>query len=75
MSADWYFMKTGFFGGHKTVGPLSEPDFCKKIAKGEIRPETMVSSTGKTHGRWKKMETIRVAKKHWDKTHPSADAA
>ena len=70
MSADWYFLKSGFFG-KKTVGPMSEPDLCKKITNGEIRPETMISSTSKTHGRWKRMETIRVAKKLWDQTHPS----
>lgn len=75
MSADWYFVKTGFFGGHKTVGPMTEPDFCKKIEKGEINPDTMVSSTSKTHGRWLKMGDIRVARKHWEKTHPSAGAA
>ena len=50
MSADWYFMKKGFFGGSKTVGPIAESDFLKRIQKGEIAPETMVSSTSKTHG-------------------------
>ena len=52
MSADWYFMKKSFFGGSKTVGPIAESDFVKKIQKGEIAPETMVSSTSKTHGHW-----------------------
>jgi hypothetical protein len=72
MSADWYFMKKGFFGTHKTVGPISEIDLCAKIEKGEINPETMLSSTTKTHGHWLKMKDIRVAKKHWDKTHHGA---
>lgn len=52
MSADWFFMKKGFFGKSKTVGPIAESDFLHKIEKGEISPETMVSSTSKTHGHW-----------------------
>ncbi len=75
MSADWYFMTTGFFGGHKTVGPISEVELVKKIEKGVINPETMLSSTSKTHGHWVKMKEIRVAKKHWDKSHPSSNGA
>lgn len=71
MSADWYFLKTGFFGGHKTVGPISEVDLCKKIEKGIVNPETMVSSTSKTHGHWCRMKEIRVAMKQWEKTHPA----
>ena len=50
MSADWFYLKTGFFRTHKTVGPLSEPDLLSKISKGEIRPDTMLSSSTKTHG-------------------------
>jgi len=75
MSADWYFMKRGFFGGSKTVGPISESDFLKKIEKGEIAPETMVSSTTKTHGHWMHVKDIRAAFQHWKKTHPSANGA
>lgn len=75
MSADWYFMTTGFFGGQKTVGPISEVDLVKKIEKGIINPETMMSSTSKTHGHWIRMKEIRVAKKVWDKTHPQANGA
>jgi hypothetical protein len=59
MSADWYFMKKGFFGGSKTVGPIAESVFVKKIQKGEIVPETMVSSTTKTHGHWLHLKDIR----------------
>ncbi len=36
MSADWFYMSTGFFGGHKTVGPISEIDLMKKIETGKV---------------------------------------
>ncbi len=75
MSADWFYMSTGFFGGHKTVGPISEIDLMKKIETGKVTPETMVSSTSKTHGHWMKMKEIRAAKKIWDKSHPSSSGA
>lgn len=71
MSADWYFMSSTFFGGRKTVGPISETDLIHKIEKGKIKPDTMISSTSKTHGHWVKMGEIRVAKKVWDKSHPT----
>jgi hypothetical protein len=70
MSADWFFLKTGFFSRHKTVGPISEPDLLSRISKGEITPETMLSSTSKTHGQWIPMKKIRAAMDHWDRTHP-----
>jgi hypothetical protein len=57
------------------VGPISESDFLKKIEKGEIAPETMVSSTTKTHGSWMHVKDIRAALQHWKKTHPSANGA
>ncbi len=71
MSADWYYLHHGFFGGQKKVGPISEVDFQESIAKGRITPETMVSSTSKTHGHWLKMHDIPVAMKLYQKTHPS----
>lgn len=71
MSAEWYFVSSTFFGGRKTVGPISETDLIHNIEKGKIKPETMLSSPTKTHGNWVKMKEIRVAKKLWDKTHPA----
>ena len=70
MSADWYFMKTGFFGGHKAVGPITETQMLELIGKGEVAPATMVSSTSKTHGHWLPMREIRPAFKHYQQTHP-----
>ena len=70
MSADWYFMKTGFFGGHKTVGPITEIEMLERIAKGQVEPATMISSTSKTHGHWLPMREVRPAFKHYQQTHP-----
>ncbi len=75
MSADWFFMKKGFFGNTKTVGPIAEIDFVHKIEKGEISPDTMVSSTSKTHGHWMHLKEIRAAYQIWKKSHPSANGA
>lgn len=75
MSADWYFMKRGFFGSSKTVGPITDSDLLKKIEKGEIVPETMVSSSTKTHGHWMHVKDIRAAFQHWKKSHPSSSGA
>jgi hypothetical protein len=74
MSADWYFMKKSFFGGSKTVGPIAESDFVKKIQKGEIAPETMVSSTSKTHGHWLHLREIRTADQYWRKSQSSSNS-
>jgi hypothetical protein len=76
MSADWFFMKKRLFWGIKTVGPIAESDFLHRIERGEISPETMVSSTSKTHGQWMHLKQIRAGLQHWKKTHPTAtDAA
>jgi len=71
MSADWFYVKKRFFWGPKTVGPIAESEFLRKIEKGEINPETMVSSTSKTHGHWMHLKQIRAGVKHWEKTHPT----
>lgn len=74
MSADWYFMKSGFFYRHKKVGPICEMELLARIAKGEIHPDTLMSSTSKTHGHWVAMREIRPAMKCWKETHPDAAA-
>lgn len=71
MSADWYYLRHGFFGGQKKIGPINEVDFQEFISKGRITPETMVSSTTKTHGKWVKMQEIPVAIKLYQKSHPT----
>jgi hypothetical protein len=72
MSGDWYFMKKGFFGGQKAVGPIGELEMLERIGKGQLAPETMVSSTSKTKGHWIPMREVRPAYKHWQQTHPNA---
>jgi hypothetical protein len=76
MSADWYFIKTGFFHRQKRIGPVCEMELLARIEKGEIAPGTLMSSTSKTHGHWLAMREIKPAYKHWKQTHPGAtDAA
>ena len=70
MSADWFYMKIGFFGS-KNVGPIAESDFLHNIEKGLIKPETLVCSTTKTHGHWIHLRDIRAGMQVWDKTHPA----
>lgn len=72
MSADWYFVKTGFFIKHKRIGPISEQDLLKRIERGEVHPDTMLSSTSKTRGHWIPMREIKPAISHWRKHHPDA---
>jgi len=72
MSADWYFMKRGFFSKKKPFGPINERDLMLRIEKGEVRPETMISSTTKTHGHWLEMKEVKPAITHWKSTHPGA---
>ena len=75
MSADWYFMKKSFFGTSKTVGPIAESEFLHRIEKGEISPDSIVSSKSKTHGQWMHLKEIPAAHEHWKKSHPTADSA
>ena len=72
MSADWYFVKNGFFVKHKRIGPISEQDLLLRIEKGEVKPETLLSSTSKTKGHWVAMREIKPAIKHWKTHHPDA---
>ena len=72
MSADWYFIKRGFFNRQKRVGPICELDLLKLIEKGDVIPDTMLSSESKTKGKWMPMKEIRPAIKHYKQTHPNA---
>ena len=70
MSADWYYLRHGWFHKGKKIGPIDEHDFLIRIDKGEIQPDTLVQSEVKTKGRWIKMETVGAALQRWRKTHP-----
>jgi hypothetical protein len=76
MSADWYFIKKGFFHRQKRIGPVCEMELLTRISKGDIAPDTLLSSTTKTHGKWLAMRNVKPAYQHWKETHPGAtDAA
>ena len=70
MSADWYYLRHGWFHKGKKIGPIDEHDFLIRIDKGEIQPDTLVQSEVKTKGRWIKMEAVGAALQRWRKTHP-----
>ncbi len=72
MSADWFYMKNGFFHRQKRVGPVCERELLAKIEHGEVKPETLLSSTSKTHGHWVAMREIKPAIRHWKQHHPDA---
>lgn len=69
MSADWFFMRHGYFFSHKKIGPICERELLVRIDKGEIHPETLMSSTSKTHGHWLPMRDIKPAMQHWRERH------
>ncbi|QDV21973.1 DUF4339 domain-containing protein [Aureliella helgolandensis] len=72
MSADWYFLQSGFFYKHKRVGPINENELLQRIEKGHVNPDTLLSSTSKTHGHWIAMREIKPAIRHWKQCHPDA---
>jgi hypothetical protein len=74
MSADWFYLKRGWFGGTKKVGPMDEHTLLVRIETGEIRPETMLISA-KTRNRWVRMEEVGPAMKQYRKLHPIAEAS
>lgn len=69
MSADWFYLKPGWFRKTRRVGPITEADLLKRIEKGEISPETLLLSESKTKGRWLRMERVAPAMKLWKKLH------
>ena len=71
MSADWYFMKSGWFGRSSRVGPITDSELLVKIEKGEISPDTLMQSDTKTKGRWVKMTNVPPAMVKWQQLHPT----
>lgn len=72
MSADWFFLRRGWFHKGKKIGPIDEHDFLLRIDREEIRPDTLVQSQLKTRGRWVRMDKVRPALKRWQQNHRSA---
>lgn len=71
MSADWYFLKHGWFHRSKKIGPIDDHEMLVRIDHGDIQPDTLVTSETKTKGRWIRMEKIKPALKRWKETHPT----
>ncbi|TWT93333.1 DUF4339 domain-containing protein [Stieleria varia] len=74
MTADWFYMGTGWLRKSRRVGPISEADLLHRIDKGQIEPDTLVQSS-KTRGKWVKMEKVGPAMKRWLAAHPDAEQA
>lgn len=74
MSADWFFLKHGWFyrwfHRGKKIGPIDEHDLLLRIDRGEILPDTLIQSQLKTRGRWVRMDKVRPAFNHWKERHP-----
>ncbi len=68
MSADWFFIKKGFFSSSH-VGPVSESELLRHIEKGEIGPRTMLCSKTKTRGEWVQMYKVAPAYSKWQTLH------
>lgn len=74
MSADWYFLRRGWFGKRRSVGPISEVEFCNFIRRGVVDPETMICSTSKTHGHWHRLREIDCAMQLYQAAHPGGSS-
>ena len=69
MSADWFFLRHGWFRRGKKIGPIDEHDLLLRIDRGEIQPDTLVQSEVKTRGRWIRMDKVEPAYERWKRTH------
>lgn len=69
MSADWFFLRHGWFHRGKKVGPIDEHDLLLRIDRGEIQPDTLIQSELKTRGRWIRMDKVTPAYQRWKQTH------
>jgi hypothetical protein len=69
MSAEWFYMASGWLRKAKRVGPISESELLARIDKGQIEPETLVQSP-KTRNKWVHMYKVGPAMDRWKKAHP-----
>jgi len=73
MSADWFYMSSGWFHKGKRVGPISEQDLLRRIDTGKIQPETLIQSR-KTRERWVPMSTVGPAMARWMKVNSQTES-
>lgn len=71
MSADWFFLRHGWFHRAKKIGPIDDHELMIRIDRGELTPDTLVQSDTKTRGRWIRMEKLQPALKRFREAHPS----
>ncbi len=64
MSADWYYMESGWIRKTKRVGPITDAEFLLRIESGKIVPHTLVQSS-KTKGKWIPMNLVAPAMAHY----------
>ncbi|MEM9366910.1 MAG: DUF4339 domain-containing protein [Planctomycetota bacterium] len=69
MSADWFYMRSGWFHRAKRIGPITEQDFLAQIDRGKISPDTLVQSK-KTRNKWVPMSSVGPAMKRWLDNNP-----
>ena len=53
----WLYIRKGMVRD-ETVGPIDTETLARRIANGEIEPDTMISSQDKTHGQWVPMRAF-----------------
>ena len=73
MSADWYYMASGWIRKTRRIGPISEHDLLIRIDQGKISPETLLQSS-KTKGRWVPMNEVAPAMERWRQHHQDASS-
>lgn len=74
MSAQWYYMASGWFQTTKRIGPITEHDLLVRIDQGKVQPETLVQSP-KTRNQWVPMSSVGPAMQRWQKMHPTEGRA
>lgn len=69
MSAEWFYLRDGWFRRGQRVGPVTDSDLLARIDAGTIRPETLIQSR-KTRNQWVPMSTVGPAMARWLESHP-----
>lgn len=69
MSAEWFYLRDGWFRRSQRVGPVTDSDLLARIDEGTIRPETLIQSR-KTRNQWVPMSSVGPAMDRWLKSHP-----
>ncbi len=71
MSADWYYMTSGWIRKTKRVGPISDAELLARITEGKILPHTLLQSV-KTKGKWVPMNMVAPAMERYREVQNAA---